>query len=103
MSNPITKEMIVSSLLASDPQAYISEQERGRYVIDGYFNLDEVAVALSANQQIPKETPTPVAEIESVLLEEFSLWDFEGSEWLKFQAPRIALEIENRLRLIGCL
>jgi hypothetical protein len=41
----LTSEDVVSALRASGPDAYISEQEAGCYIIDGHFDL-QVAIQM---------------------------------------------------------
>lgn len=49
-----TIEDILGALRASTEHAYIEEQERSCYVIDGHFNLEVVAEMLS---QTPDKRP----------------------------------------------
>jgi hypothetical protein len=45
---------VLAALKESDPEAFIGEQERGRFVIDGKFDLRAVAERLS---EMPDKQP----------------------------------------------
>ena len=47
----VTAADLLAALKESDPQAFTAEQERDWFVIDGKFNLREVAERLSERLQ----------------------------------------------------
>lgn len=50
----LSAEDLIAALKASDPRAYISEQEPGWFVVDGKFDLSAAAGRLSEKLRKPR-------------------------------------------------